>query len=102
MTTTEIINKDIDELVKNLNTSEIYYINDTMLVIKLYKSKSFNKFLSDKNINPKYKNYHNKDNKYYRNVQYRDNSIMPEHFITMCMVKNTQNLIKNVRLFVPN
>ena len=41
MTTTEIINKDIDELVKNLNTSEIYYINDTMLVIKLYKSKKF-------------------------------------------------------------
>ena len=43
--TTEIINKDIDELVKNLNTSEIYYINDTMLVMKLYKSKFFNKFL---------------------------------------------------------
>ena len=41
MASTDIINKDIDELVKNLNTSEIYYINDTMLVIKLYKSKKF-------------------------------------------------------------
>lgn len=93
MASTDIINKDIDELVKNLNTSEIYYINDTMLVIKLYKSKAFNKFLLDKNISPKYKNYHNYDNKIYRNVQYGNNAIIPEHFITMCMVKNTQNLI---------
>lgn len=93
MALTDIINKDIDELVKNLNTSEIYYINDTMLVIKLYKSKAFNKFLLDKNVSPKYKNYHNDDNKIYRNVRYGNNTIIPEHFITMCMVKNTQNLI---------
>lgn len=93
MASTDIINKDIDELVKNLNTSEIYYINDTMLVIKLYKSKAFNKFLYDKNVKLKYKNYHNDDNKIYREVQYGNNAIIPHHFITMCMVRNTQNLI---------
>jgi len=93
MASTDIINKDIDELIKKLNTSEIYYINDTMLVIKLYKSKAFNKFLSDKNISPKFKNYHSDTNKFYRKKKYTDNTIIPEHFITMCMVKNTQNLI---------
>jgi len=93
MALTDIINKDIDELVKNLNTSEIYYINDTMLVIKLCKSKAFNKFLSDKNISPKFKNYHNDSNKSYRKIVYGNDVIIPEHFITMCMVKNTQNLV---------
>jgi len=93
MASTDIINKDIDELVKNLNKSEIYYINDTMLVIKLCKSKAFNKFLSDKNISPKFKNYHNDSNKSYRKIVYGNGAIIPEHFITMCMVKNTQNLV---------
>jgi hypothetical protein len=64
-----------------------------MLLIKLYKNKAFNKFLNDNRIELKFKEYHNFDNKIYRNIRYGDNSVIPEHFITLCMVKNGQNNI---------
>lgn len=88
--TTEIINSTIDPLIKKLESPDIYYINDTMLLIKLYKNKAFNDFLIDK---PKFKLYHNDNNKYYRSVRYADDVPIPEHFITLCMIKNGNNNI---------
>lgn len=89
----DIINKSIDPLIQNLQQSHIYYLNDTTLVIKLNKDKTFRDFLIDHKIYPKFKIYHGDNHKTHGGKTYMIGDDMPPQYISMCMVKNGQNNI---------
>jgi hypothetical protein len=91
----DIINSDIDPLIRRLQSSHIYYLNDTTLVIKLYNN-IFTTFLKedeDNDVRPRFKIYHGNNNKIHNGKTYINKDLMPDQYITMCMVKNGQNNI---------
>jgi hypothetical protein len=86
-----LINSSIDSLITQLCDSHIYYLNDNMVIIKLYKNLKFMEWLRTKNIIPTYKSYHATNNKVYKNIAYRDNNELPCNFITICMIQGNKN-----------
>jgi hypothetical protein len=91
-----IINTEIDSLITTLLSDNIIYLNEYMLLIKLHLNKYFKKWLNDKNIYPKYKNYHSKNNKYYNNILGIDGESIPNPNITITMIPNNINIINFV------
>jgi hypothetical protein len=84
------INEDFDYLIRTLDNRDTYYLNnsETLLITKIHKSKLFKDWLNSKGIRLEYKSYHSPGNKQYKSYPTNVGDELPEHFITIAVIKN--------------
>jgi hypothetical protein len=84
------INVDFDNLIRTIDYNDTYYLNnsETMLITKIHKSKFFKDWLNSKGIRLEYKSYHSLGNKQYKEYPTNVGEELPEHFITIAVIKN--------------
>ena len=89
-----IINTNIDSLIETLSATHLIHLNDNMLLIKLHRNSKFNDWLNTKNIMPKYKKYHNSNNRMRLNILQQIGAPATPQFITICLIPDIAN--KNI------